>query len=173
MFNYPLQDLSSDLYSEVHILIMISDIFLFCNLTFVFIRLLHRFHKQDFEEYMKFLSKWMLSHIEDGDNVLNKPVLFSEYGLSDSIENFSLSNREKMYKKILDISHKSAKKNQSGAGALVWQFLVSGMSEFIDDFGMVPWEKPSMYSLFIEHSCRLTKVNKGLTLHNPSFKHLC
>lgn len=122
---------------------------------------------------MKFVSKWMHSHIEDGDNVLNKPVLFSEYGLSDTVKNFSLSNRETMYKTILDISFNSAKKNRSGAGALVWQFLVGGMSELIDDFGMVPWERSSTYSLFIKHSCRLTKVNKGLTQQNPSFKQLC
>ncbi|WJX44875.1 Mannan endo-1,4-beta-mannosidase 2 [Trifolium repens] len=133
----------------------------------------HWFHKQVFDDYMKFLSKWMLSHIEDGDNVLNKPVLFSEFGLSDSIKNYSMSNREKMYKTILDISHKSAKNNRSGAGAMVWQFLVGGMSDFIDDFGMVPWEKPSIYSMFTQHSCRLSKVNKGLTQQNPSFKQVC
>jgi mannan endo-1,4-beta-mannosidase len=162
------------MYSEAHNLMMISDSFLFCNLLILFKKkLLHRFHKQVFEDYMKFLSKWMLSHIEDGDNVLNKPVLFSEFGLSDSIKNYSMSNREKMYKTILDISHKSAKNNRSGAGAMVWQFLVGGMSDFIDDFGMVPWEKPSIYSMFTQHSCRLSKVNKGLSQQNPSFKQVC
>lgn len=156
---------------------MISDSFFFCNLTFIYSFFLLkfflcRFHEQVFEDYMKFVSKWMLSHIEDGDNVLKKPVLFSEYGLSDTVKNFSLSDREKMYKTILDITHKSAKKNRSGAGALVWQFLVGGMTEFIDDFGMVPWERSSTYSLFIEHSCRLAKV-KGWTQQDLSFRALC
>ncbi|XP_061346501.1 mannan endo-1,4-beta-mannosidase 2-like [Gastrolobium bilobum] len=132
----------------------------------------HWFHEQEVEDYIKFVSKWMLSHIEDGDMVLKKPVLFSEYGLSSTIKNFSLSDREKMYKTILDITYKSAKRNRSGAGALVWQFLVGGMKEFIDDFGMVPWERSSMYSLFIEQSCRLAKV-KGWTQHDTSFKEFC
>ncbi|XP_057455656.1 mannan endo-1,4-beta-mannosidase 2 [Lotus japonicus] len=146
----------------------ISDI----DFTSVHIYPDHWFKKQVFEDYMKFLSKWMLSHIEDGDTVLKKPVLFSEYGLSDSIKNFSMAHRETMYRTILDISYKSAKKNRSGAGALVWQFLVGGMDEFIDDFGMVPWEKPSIYSLFIQQSCKLAKV-KGWIQHDLSFKKFC
>lgn len=121
---------------------------------------------------MKFVSKWMLSHIEDGDKVLNKPVLFSEYGLSDTIKNFSLSDREKMYRTILDITYKSAKRKRSGAGALAWQFLVGGMNEFLDDFGMVPWERSSTYSLFVEQSCRLAKVN-GWTQKGMNFKEFC
>ncbi|KAJ1434544.1 Glycoside hydrolase superfamily [Sesbania bispinosa] len=128
------------------------------------------FREQTFEDLLKFVSKWMLSHIEDGDKVLKKPVLFSEYGLSD--QNFSMSDREKMHKTILDIIYKSAKKNRSGAGALVWQFLVGGMQEFSDEYGMVPGESSSTHSLFIEHSCRLAKV-KGWTQQDVSFKQLC
>ncbi|KAG4967733.1 hypothetical protein AAZX31_12G107200 [Glycine max] len=130
----------------------------------------HWFHHQVFEDYMKFVSKWMLSHIEDGDKVLNKPVLFSEYGLSDI--NFTMPERKTMYKTILDISYKSAKKNRSGAGALVWQFLVGGMQEFTDDFGIIPWEKTPIPSLFVEQSCRLAKT-KGWPHKDTSFKQFC
>ncbi|KAL2328215.1 hypothetical protein Fmac_021642 [Flemingia macrophylla] len=130
----------------------------------------HWFHSQEFENYMPFVSKWMHSHIEDGDKVLNKPVLFSEFGLSDI--NFTLSERKTMYKTILDISYNSAKKNKAGAGALVWQFLVGGMQEFSDDFGIVPWEKTPIPSLFVEQSCRLAKA-KGWPHKNPSYKQFC
>jgi len=131
---------------------------------------MHRFHEQVSEDYIKFVSKWMLSHIEDGDKVLNKPVVFSEFGLSDI--NFTMSERKTMYKTILDISYKSAKKNRSGAGALVWQFLVGGMQEFTDDFGIIPAEKTPIPSLFIEQSCRLAKV-KGWPHKDKSFKQFC
>jgi len=141
----------------------------FINSSF-FKKPMHRFHEQVFEDYMKFVSKWMLSHIEDGDKVLNKPVVFSEFGLSDI--NFTMSERKTMYKTILDISYKSAKKNRSGAGALVWQFLVGGMQEFTDDFGIIPWEKTPIPSLFIEQSCRLAKV-KGWPHKEKSFKQFC
>ncbi|XP_047177317.1 mannan endo-1,4-beta-mannosidase 2 isoform X2 [Vigna umbellata] len=130
----------------------------------------HWFHEQVFEDYMKFVSKWMLSHIEDGDKVLNKPVVFSEFGLSDI--NFTMSERKTMYKTILDISYKSAKKNRSGGGCLVWQFLVGGMQEFSDDFGIIPWEKTPIPSMFIEQSCRLAKV-KEWAHKDKIFKQFC
>lgn len=114
----------------------------------------------------------MHSHIEDGDEVLKKPVLFSEYGLSKTNPNFKLSDREKMYEIILGIIYKSAKKNRSGAGALVWQFLVGGMEDYSDDYGIVPGENPSTLSLFIKQSCRLAKL-KGYTQQDVSFKELC
>ncbi|OIW01583.1 hypothetical protein TanjilG_23894 [Lupinus angustifolius] len=129
------------------------------------------FRHQDFEDQLKFVSKWMVSHIEDGEMVLKKPVLFSEYGLSQTMKNFTLSNREKMHRTVLDIIYKSAKKNRSGAGALVWQFLVGGMKEFCDEYGMVPYES-STHSLFIEQSCRLARV-KGWAHKDKSFKQLC
>ncbi|XP_019437008.1 PREDICTED: mannan endo-1,4-beta-mannosidase 2-like [Lupinus angustifolius] len=116
------------------------------------------FPDQEFEDQLKFVYKWMRSHIEDGDTVLKKPVLFSEYGLSETMANFTLSNREKMHKTISDIIYKSAKKNRSGAGALVWQFLVGGMKEFSDSYGMVPYESSSTDSIFIKQSCRLARI---------------
>lgn len=114
----------------------------------------------------------MLSHIEDGDKVLKKPILFSEYGLSKTNQNFSVPDREKMHKTILDIIYKSARKDRSGAGALVWQFLVGGMGDYSDEYGMVPGESSSTHSLFIKQSCRLARV-KGWTQKDVDFKQLC
>ncbi|KAJ7981469.1 Mannan endo-1,4-beta-mannosidase [Quillaja saponaria] len=118
----------------------------------------HWFHDQEFEDKLKFVSKWMISHIEDGDRELKKPVLFSEYGLSNLNKDFLPSQRDKFYKTVLDTIHKSAKRKHSGAGALAWQFFVEGMDEFNDDFGIVPWERSSTYSLFTEQSCSMWRV---------------
>lgn len=115
----------------------------------------------------------MLSHIDDGDEVLKKPVLFSEYGLSKKNQNFTVSDREKMYDTILNIVYKSAKRNKSGAGALVWQFLVGGMEEYSDDYGIVPAESRSTQSLFIKQSCRLGKTKGWINQQDVNFKALC
>lgn len=131
-----------------------------------------RFHVQEFEEKLNFLSKWMLSHIEDGDNELKKPVMFTEYGLSNLNKDFEQSQRDRFYKTILDTIYKSAKRNGSGGGALVWQFLIEGMEEFNDDFGMVPWQRAATYKLFTKQSCRLTKL-PGSVLQNKNLKELC
>ncbi|GAU27148.1 hypothetical protein TSUD_104570 [Trifolium subterraneum] len=132
------------------------------------------FHEDEkaIETQLKFISKWMLSHIEDGDQVLKKPVLFSEYGLSKKNQDFTVSARENMYDTILNIVYKSAKRNRSGAGSLVWQFLASGMEDYSDDYGIFPSESPSIQSLFIKHSCKLAKL-KGWTQQDVNFKALC
>ncbi|KAH9792464.1 Mannan endo-1,4-beta-mannosidase 2 [Citrus sinensis] len=132
----------------------------------------HWFHDLEFEDNLKFVTKWMLSHIEDGDKELNKPVFFTEYGLSNLIKGFEPSLRDKLYKTILDIVYKSAKRKRSGAGALIWQLFVEGMEEYNDDFGIVPWERTSTYKLLTEQSCGLGRISR-LNLEKGNLKELC
>ncbi|KAL2457957.1 Mannan endo-beta-1 [Forsythia ovata] len=133
----------------------------------------HWSHNQDIEYKLKFVSKWMLSHIEDGDEELKKPVMFTEFGLSTENKDFDPSQRDRFYKVILDIIYKSAKRNKSGAGTFVWQFLIEGMEKYNDDFGIVPWERPSTYRLFTEQSCRLARIQGALPSQKEHLKKLC
>ncbi|KAK6919572.1 Glycoside hydrolase, family 5 [Dillenia turbinata] len=130
------------------------------------------FHDQGLEEKLKFVAKWTRSHIEDGDKELKKPVMFTEFGLSNLNKDFHPAQRERFYKVVFDILHESAKHNGSGAGSFVWQLLVGGMEEYNDDFGIVPWERSSMYLLIIHQSCRLAYL-QGLIQENKSLKELC
>uniref|UniRef100_A0A2P2IX02 mannan endo-1,4-beta-mannosidase n=1 Tax=Rhizophora mucronata TaxID=61149 RepID=A0A2P2IX02_RHIMU len=132
----------------------------------------HWIHDKEFEEKLTFISKWMLSHIEDGHYELNKPVFFTEYGLSNLNKDFQPTQRDRFYKTVLDIINKSAKRNQSGAGALIWQLFVEGMEESNDDFGIVPWERPSIYKLLTKQSCRLARLG-GFIQENRNLKELC
>lgn len=132
-----------------------------------------RTHNPDFEYKLKFVSKWMISHIEDGDKELKKPVMFTEFGLSTENKDFTPAQRDQLYKVILDISYKSAIKKKSGAGSLVWQFLVEGMEESNDEFGIVPWKRRSTYELFTEQSCRLARVQGALPTQLDYLRKLC
>lgn len=114
----------------------------------------------------------MRSHIEDGDKELKKPVMFTEFGLSNENKDFEPSQRDTFYGTIYNIIYKSAKKNGSGAGALIWQLFIEGMDEFNDDFGIVPWERPSIYSLIVGQSCRLARIH-GPTQQQRNLKQLC
>lgn len=114
----------------------------------------------------------MLSHIEDGNKELRKPVMFTEFGLSNLNKDFEPSQRDRFYGTIYNIIYKSAKKGGSGAGALIWQYLVEGMEEYNDDFGMVPWERPSLYALVVRQSCRLARF-EGLTQQQANLKAWC
>nr|GLL22897.1 mannan endo-1,4-beta-mannosidase 2-like isoform X2 [Ipomoea trifida] len=123
----------------------------------------HWFHNQSFEEKLAFVTKWTLSHIEDGEKELKKPIMFTEFGLSTENRDFEPSQRDRFFKVILDIMYKSARRNKAGAGSFFWQFLVEGMEEYNDDFGIVPWERSSTYQLIAEHSCRLARVHGALS----------
>ena len=46
------------------------------------------------EEKLKFVMHWIVSHIEDGDKELGKPVLTTEFGLSHRATGFDHSHRE-------------------------------------------------------------------------------
>lgn len=114
----------------------------------------------------------MLSHIEDGDKELKKPVLFTEFGLSNLNTDFLPSQRDRFYKTVFDTIYKSAKKSGSGGGALVWQLFVGGMEEYYDDFAIVPWGRPSTYRLLTEQSCRLADI-QGVSQLKGYLKELC
>lgn len=114
----------------------------------------------------------MLSHIEDGDKELKKPVLFTEFGLSNLNKDYEPSQRDRFYKTIFDVIYKSAKRRRSGAGTLVWQFLIQGMEGFNDEFGIVPWEQDSIQRLMMEQSCRLGRV-AGRHLEDKKWREKC
>ncbi|CAN6443642.1 unnamed protein product [Victoria cruziana] len=119
----------------------------------------------NFTEKMKFVLKWISSHIDDGDRELKKPVLFAEFGLSSKTDNFQTGHRYQYYKKVYDLVYESAKAKRSGAGAMPWQFLVDDMDEYGDAFAIVPWRIPSIYRLITRQSCRLAAIRRD---KNPS-----
>ncbi|CAN4103321.1 unnamed protein product [Withania somnifera] len=130
----------------------------------------HWFHHKNFEEMLKFATKWMLSHIEDGDRELKKPVLFTEFGLSND---FEPAQRDRFLKMVLDVIHKCSERSRSGAGSFFWQFLVEGMERFNDEYGIIPWESPSTYRLITQQSCRLAKVQGLLSTQIEQVKNFC
>ena len=99
--------------------------------------------------------------------------MFTEFGLSNLNKGFEPSQRDRFYKVIFDILYRSAKKKKSGAGSFVWQFLVGGMEDYNDDFGIVPWERPSTYRLITEQTCRLAAVQGVLPSQKDHLKELC
>lgn len=100
----------------------------------------------------------MTSHIDDGDKILKKPVFFTEFGLSKNKKNFQPYHRDIFYRNVYDIIYESARRHGAGAGALAWQFMVEGMEDYSDDFGIVPSEIPSIHLLISNQSRRLTEI---------------
>lgn len=114
------------------------------------------------DEKLKFVKRWVASHIEDGDKELGKPVLATEFGLSHRAKGFHHSHRDVFYKAVYDTVYRSAARGGAGAGAFVWQLAVEDMEEFHDDFSVVPREHPSLHRLIKSQSCRLAKLRHGV-----------
>ncbi|KDP37779.1 hypothetical protein JCGZ_06458 [Jatropha curcas] len=112
----------------------------------------------DSEAKANYLSLWVDSHISDGEFVLRKPVLFTEVGSTRHVNNKGLYDLDVLLKIVYNKIYDSAKKGQSGAGALIWQLLVEGVEEYSDRFSFVPWNYPSTYKLIEAQSYRLRNL---------------
>ena len=99
----------------------------------------------------------MDSHISDGDYVLKKPVLITEFGSSLRMHK-KADNINLLLKTVYDRIYKSAKTRQAGAGALIWQLLVEGVDDYADQFSLVAWDHPAIYKLITRQSCRLRRI---------------
>ncbi|PWA34023.1 Glycoside hydrolase, catalytic domain-containing protein [Artemisia annua] len=74
------------------------------------------FKRKSLKGKLKFVADWMHSHIEDGDQVLKKPVMFTEFGLSDQNKGFDPSQRDQFYKIVFDlIGNDSAVTSHNGS----------------------------------------------------------
>ncbi|KAG9156422.1 hypothetical protein Leryth_022843 [Lithospermum erythrorhizon] len=107
---------------------------------------------------LKYLSHWMDAHINDADNVLKKPVLFTEVGshlITNHGEQYQI---DAILKTVYDKVYESAKKKGAGAGALIWQLLVEGAERYTDRFAFVAWKHPSTHKLIVDQSCRLREL---------------
>ncbi|KAI4385025.1 hypothetical protein MLD38_003097 [Melastoma candidum] len=132
----------------------------------------HWFHEQEFEEELEYVKKWVESHIDDGDNVLKKPVMFTEFGYSNLNPDYDPNKRDRFFEAVLDTIYSSSEKSGAGAGSFVWQFLVDGMEEYNDDFGIVPWGRPATHRIITGHSCRLAEL-QGSNWGKGDLKDLC
>ncbi|KAK1388885.1 Mannan endo-1,4-beta-mannosidase [Heracleum sosnowskyi] len=128
---------------------------------------------EDLEYKLKFVARWMQSHIEDGDKELLKPIMFTEFGLSSENKGFDPAQRDRFYKIVFDIINNSAKNRGSGAGSFPWQFFVGGMEDYSDEFGIVPWVRPSTFKLITEQSCRVAQTRGVLLWQTNYLKRLC
>ncbi|KAL8461572.1 hypothetical protein ACS0TY_032888 [Phlomoides rotata] len=127
----------------------------------------------DLEAKVKYLSSWVDAHISDGENVLKKPVLFTELGAPLSIQTGGLYDRDVLLKVVYAKIYESAKKRGAGGGVLIWQLLVEGVEEYRDRFSLVAQRYPST-KLMLEQSCRLRNVSfEGQTKNRVHTKDPC
>ncbi|CAM8979541.1 unnamed protein product [Rhodiola kirilowii] len=121
------------------------------------------------EAAAKFLTTWMDSHISDGQNILKKPVLFTEVGSSFGRKPKRSPDRELLFKTVYDNIYNSAAKTEAGSGALIWQLLVHGTEGYSDEYSFIASDHPAIYQMIKHQSCRL--VSLFTTNHTQAEHH--
>lgn len=118
----------------------------------------YRIPEAELEEKLVYLANWVDAHIRDSENLLKKPVLFTEVG-APTTKTGGSNDRYVLLKMIYDKIYKSAENNEAGAGVLIWQLLVEGVEEYSDEFSFVAWKYPSTYKLILEQSSKLLNMS--------------
>ncbi|WOH12139.1 hypothetical protein DCAR_0831638 [Daucus carota subsp. sativus] len=113
----------------------------------------------DLNAKVDYLSHWMDAHIRDGQDVLKKPVLFSEFGSPLRKKLDGPYDRDILLKQVYDKIYESAKRREAGAGVLIWQLLLEGMQQYGDEYSLVAREHPSTYKLIVEQSRRVNNIS--------------
>jgi mannan endo-1,4-beta-mannosidase len=118
------------------------------------------FHRLPWESHhvkQKFFNEWVDAHIKDADEILKKPVIFSEFALYDH------EHRDALYKSIYEKVHASAVKRGAAGGAIAWQLLDEQMAHVWNDgFAVFPAQDFSVIDLMKQQSCRLKTISTGI-----------
>lgn len=109
---------------------------------------------------IEFLRNWLKSHIEDAENILHKPLVFTEFGKSTKLPGFSMQGRDLLYDTVYSAIYSSASVGGTAAGGLFWQLLTQGMDSLRDGYEIILSESPSTASLITEQSQKLNKIRK-------------
>ena len=101
----------------------------------------------------------MQSHIDDAENVLRMPVMFSEFGVSAKDGNFNQTFRDTFINTVYKIILNSTKRGGSGGGCLVWQLFPEGTDYMDDGYALVPSKSPTTANILSAQSRRVQMFN--------------
>ncbi|KAJ8762399.1 hypothetical protein K2173_007559 [Erythroxylum novogranatense] len=110
------------------------------------------------ERLQSFLNNWVAIHIQDAQNILQKPVLFTEFGKSSRTG--SLNQRDQLFDTIYSAVYSSARGGGAAAGGIFWQLFTQGMDSFRDGYEVVFSENPSTANLITDQSQKLNRIRK-------------
>ncbi|KAL2474469.1 Mannan endo-1 [Abeliophyllum distichum] len=99
-----------------------------------------------------------MSHIQDAQNIVQKPLIFAEFGKSSRDPAYNTYQRDLLFNTIYSAIYLSAGGNGVAAGGLFWQLLTEGMDNFRDGYEIIFNESQSTASMIAEESRKLNKI---------------
>lgn len=112
------------------------------------------------EAQLSFLSNWLESHIQDAQDILQKPLLFAEFGKSSRDPGYDTNKRDELLSIVYSAIYSSATGGGAAAGGLFWQLLTEGMDNFRDGYEIIFNESPSTDDIVVEQSRKLNKIRR-------------
>ncbi|KAI6688822.1 hypothetical protein NL676_025650 [Syzygium grande] len=109
---------------------------------------------------ISFLSNWVNTHIQDAQNVLRKPLLFAEFGISSKDSGYNQNERDHFFDTVYSAIYSSARGGGAAAGSMFWQLLTVGMDSYRDGYEIVLSESPSTASAIAQQSQKLNRIRK-------------
>ncbi|XP_068637161.1 mannan endo-1,4-beta-mannosidase 1 [Aristolochia californica] len=109
----------------------------------------------DDQKQLSFLNTWLDVHIHDAQNILHKPLLFTEFGKSRKDSGYNTYQRDDMFSTVYYKIVTSARSGGAAAGGLFWQLLTEGMDSYRDGYEVVLKESPSTASKIFQQSQKL------------------
>ncbi|KAJ3680959.1 hypothetical protein LUZ60_015448 [Juncus effusus] len=104
------------------------------------------------EDHLKFVQTWMDSHITHSKDLLNKPIIFSEFGVSLKDERFCSDFRHSFMDTVYETF---TQRDEIGGGVIMWQLFPEGADHMDDGYAVVLAKFPGTCDLLASHSKRL------------------
>ncbi|EOY14814.1 hypothetical protein QUC31_000221 [Theobroma cacao] len=110
------------------------------------------------ESQIAFLNNWLNNHIQDAQNILQKPLLFAEFGKSLKIS--GPSQRDELFNTVYTAIYSSARGGGTAIGGLFWQLFAEGMDSFRDGYEVILSEGTSTVNIITQESQKLNRIRK-------------
>lgn len=119
-----------------------------------------RLSGSSFDSQLSFLNNWVNEHIQDAQNILQKPLLFAEFGKSLKDSGYSSDQRDQVFNTVYSAIYSSARGGGAAVGGLFWQLLAEGMDSFRDGYEVILSESSSTVSLIAQESQKLGHIRR-------------
>ncbi|XP_076928686.1 mannan endo-1,4-beta-mannosidase 7-like [Bidens hawaiensis] len=127
---------------------------------------------QDNAAQLDFLQQWMYDHIVDAQEVLQKPIVFAEFGKSWKHIGYNIRQRDQLYNVVYSWIYRSASEGGVAAGGLFWLQLVEGMDSYKDGYEVILTEPSSTVRLITQHAEKLSNIRKRFLTKRKRNAHL-
>lgn len=119
-----------------------------------------RLSGSNYEQQLSFLNGWLNDHIQDAQNTLHKPILFTEFGISTKNLGSNSQPRDQFFNAVYSAVYSSASAGGAATGGLFWQLLAEGMDSYRDGYELVLGESTSTANLIAQQSQKLNRIRK-------------